>query len=745
MIYIDRDSVPVPKILLDSEKPYEEEILFRLEQQTKFKQARFKQDDYYLDPTLDDLHTLFHGKCAYCESNVVENDSMDHFRPSESVSDRKGRADEGYYWLGYTWFNLYLSCHECQRYKSNYFPVIGPRLSPPDTETYLDYDQLRNYVNTEDPLLIDPCDVRAHEEVQFGYDREGHILPRSEKAEYTIELLQLNRPQLVEERQERLQFLSEMLTDITFSSDESHKIKDVLFHLQDDQTHLGLNRHMIAEWYLANEKLVDNEYPHLNEDLKSVISKIVPYWLQIAQSSNTISSFKPEDIKVEKNYNIKGVDSANLGDSKQPAPQEFSKFLEWVEIINYKCLGHVKLDIPQSSEGRGEQSILLIGENGVGKSTVLQAIALAMMGNEQLQELNLGDYTDLIKRNAKEKWARITVKFLNEADPIVVEITPTGISSNREQLVKPTVGIGSVRRLPEDGETVGFEDDPSRILALFRHDVVFPDVEPWLGNLKVVTAHQFNEAAKTIIDMLMIPEDLITEGRMVNRKSGKVTVNIGNGPESIKSMCDGYRSVIGYALYIMRSLNLYWESAYNAEGLIIIDEIGNHLHPTWKIKVVSLLRQVFPRCTMIISTHDPLCLRASRKGEVWVMNLDEEDRSVKLQQKDIPMGISLENLLIGEWFYMNYTTDEQTSKLIEDHSNELFKENPNKERIKEMEAQLERTVMQTSSGISKLDTYFEVIREVKSEEMKEISKTDLANDAELRKKLAARIRDQIKS
>lgn len=740
MIYIDRDSVPIPQLLLEGEKPYEEEILFRLEQQTKFKQARFKQDNYYLDPVLEDLHTLFHSKCAYCESDVVKNHSIDHFRPSESVSDRKGRADEGYYWLGYTWFNLYLSCHECQRYKSNYFPVIGTRLRPPDPETYLDYEQLRLYVSSEDPLLIDPCDIRAHEEVQFGYDREGHIVPRSKKAEYTIELLQLNRPQLVEERQNRVQFLSELLTSITFSSDESHKLKDILFHLQDDQTHLGLNRQMIAEWYLANEKLVDNEYPDLNEDLKSVISKIVPYWLQIAQSSDTLSTFEPEDAPVEKIHTVVGIDSANFEDSKEPAPQEFSKFLEWVDIVNYKCLGHIRLDIPQSSEGQGEQSILLIGENGVGKSTVLQAISLAMMGNQQLQELNLGDHADLIRRDAKEKRARITVKFLNETDPIEVEITPTGISSNREHLVKPTVGIGSVRRLPEDGETVSFEDDPSRILALFRHDVVFPDVEPWLGDLNAVTAHQFNEAAKTIIDMLMIPEDLVSGDRMVNRKSGNITVNVGNGPESIKSMCDGYRSVIGYALYIMRSLNVHWESAYNAEGLIIIDEIGNHLHPTWKIKVVSLLRQVFPRCTIMLSTHDPLCLRAARKGEVWVMNLDEVDRSVKLRQKDIPMGMSLENLLIGDWFYMDHTTDEQTSRLVEEHSKEIFKENPDQEKIKNIEAQLERTVMQSSSGISKLDTYLDLIKEEQNN-----SKVDLSRDEELRARLAQRIKDQINS
>jgi len=732
MIYIDRERIRMPNFFSDGENPYEEEILFRLEQQSKYKQARFKRDDNFLEGVYSDLVDLFHNKCAYCESHL-EKTATDHFRPSESVSDIKGQADEGYYYLSYTWFNLYLSCYECQRYKSNYFPVMGQRIKPPDAKIFLDYKQLQNYISKERPLLVDPCDERAHENVQFTYKSEGSILPQSEQADYTIDLLQLNRPRLVEERHERIQYLSNLLTSITFNKDESHNIKKVLHYLQDDQTHLGLNRQLIAEWFLANEKLIDKDYPNFISEFKSIFGNLVPSWIQLAKASDAMATFEPQE-------------DTKPAEEKEEAPtdHEFSKFLEWIEIFNYKCIEHLKLDIPQASEGDGEQSILLIGENGVGKSTVLQAISLAMMGNDQLKELNLGDYNDLIRYDSNAKQATILVKFLNEKEMVKVEITPNSISSNRAQLVKPTVGIGSVRRMPEDGEKVDFADDLSRILALFRHDVVFPDVEPWLTDLDEVTSDQFNEAAKTIIDMLMIPDDLITEARMVNRKSGNVTVNVGNGPESIKSMCDGYRSVIGYALYIMRAFNIHWESAFNAEGLIIIDEIGNHLHPTWKIKVISLIRSVFPRCTLMISTHDPLCLRASREGEVWVMNLHPKDRRVQLEQKDIPMGMSIENLLIGDWFYMDHTTDEKTSKLIEDHSKELFKENPDEEKVKKMEARIEQTIMKSSSGISKLDTYFDIIRDVKSEEKEEFSKADLASNPELRKKLAQRIRNKIK-
>lgn len=748
MIYIDRDKIPRPDLFQYGGNDEEQAIIERLEQQTKFKQARFHVQNYIVQNAYTSLNDLFKNKCAYCESSTQGAGIIDHFRPSESVSDQKGQASDGYFWLSYTWFNLYLSCQECQRYKSNYFPVTGPRLKAPDVETYRDYDALQSYVSDEKPLFLDPCDRQTHQTVQFIYDADGRVRPNSKEANYTIDFLELNRPTLVEQRLDRIKYLNEILDKVRPNSNEGQRIESVLFELNDQLIHQGLANQWISEWYANNEKVLEEFYPKLFYQITNALEHLVPDWKQQAELSvgmasveafNSSSTPPPsmrissKDIPASKDYEI----------PEDSVKSRFAKFLEWVEIINYKCIDHEKLKIPQSAEGDGEQSILLIGENGVGKSTVLQAISLAMMGNKQLQKMNLGDYNDLINYNAKEKVCTIVVKFLNEKETVEVKITPDSIWSNREELVKPTIGVGSVRRMPEDGEEVNFEDDPSRIMGLFRHDIVFPKITPWLSDTEAVSTHLFDEAAKTIMDMLMIPEELITEGRMVVRRSGNITVNVGNGPESIKSMCDGYRSVIGYALYIMRALNEHWESAFNAEGLIIIDEIGNHLHPTWKIKVVSLLRQVFPRCTLMISTHDPLCLRAARKGEVWVMNLDEK-RKVKLTQKDIPMGMSIENLLVGDWFYMEHTTDALTSKLIEDHSKELFKENPDQEKVKKYEAQLEQTVMQTSTGISKLDSYFDLIREVKSDEQEEFSKSKLQGNPELRKRLADRIRNRIK-
>ena len=43
-------------------------------------------------------------------------------------------------------------------------------------------------------------------------------------------------------------------------------------------------------------------------------------------------------------------------------------------------------------------------------------------------------------------------------------------------------------------------------------------------------------------------------------------------------------------------------------GIVLVDEIENHLHPEWEKKIVSSLMKTFPRIQFIMSTHSPLVI-----------------------------------------------------------------------------------------------------------------------------------------
>lgn len=149
----------------------------------------------------------FHGKCAYCESDVRVNQpgDIDHWRPKSAVRDQNGcpvksqtenrktravvsREHLGYYWLAYDWTNLLLSCQSCNRVmrvngqrvgKGAQFPVVGFRAFDPGDEV------------NECPLLINPMfdDPREHMEIS---PQDGMIIPRTERGQATIDIFGLN-------------------------------------------------------------------------------------------------------------------------------------------------------------------------------------------------------------------------------------------------------------------------------------------------------------------------------------------------------------------------------------------------------------------------------------------------------------------------------------------------------------------------------------------------------------------------
>lgn len=162
-----------------------------------------------------DLWQMQHSKCCYCESAIsLAFNDVEHYRPKASVKQtRKAKAEDGYWWLAWTWSNLLFSCPSCNRSKlakNDLFPLAKPanRLQPKAAPP-----------SQEDPLLIDPSNPTADPEdhVEFGFAAgdQGHIYGRTRYGEETIQVCALHRDDLIEVRANDLIALNSDLTRIT--------------------------------------------------------------------------------------------------------------------------------------------------------------------------------------------------------------------------------------------------------------------------------------------------------------------------------------------------------------------------------------------------------------------------------------------------------------------------------------------------------------------------------------------------
>lgn len=124
------------------------------------------------------LCSIYEDKCAFCESKR-HNPEIEHFRPKKKVIGISGH--NGYFWLSYEWTNLIPSCPDCNKIKSNHFPVSNEtnRVYGPTRRIGTDEATDRIFLNSpladEEPILLHP-EFDNNVEECFAFDGLGSIL-----------------------------------------------------------------------------------------------------------------------------------------------------------------------------------------------------------------------------------------------------------------------------------------------------------------------------------------------------------------------------------------------------------------------------------------------------------------------------------------------------------------------------------------------------------------------------------------
>ena len=92
----------------------------------------------------------------------------------------------------------------------------------------------------------------------------------------------------------------------------------------------------------------------------------------------------------------------------------------------------------------------------------------------------------------------------------------------------------------------------------------------------------------------------------------------------LSRLSDGYKctiSLIADIAYRMALLNpqLLGEVTKRTPGVVLIDEIDLHLHPEWQKRILSDLREIFPNIQFIVSTHAPSVINSVRSENLVLL------------------------------------------------------------------------------------------------------------------------------
>lgn len=653
------------------------------------RQQRLNFNNVFIPHIKEALMFNFHQKCMYCETRLggVEQATVDPFRPKSGARglDKKKYAQDHYWWLYYNWDNMMLSCNTCNtRYKRDLFPVEDENFR---AEVYSVGDQLL----AERALLIDPCLEDPEQHLKFNSD--GTVTPLSPKGQVTIEVLGLNRQSLVVQRSEKVVDLILKLKLLKKGKDTGNLISEVLVPYIEkvvlgSAEYSAVLRTVFTEWYESN----------------------IEIWNQYNISKENISSFiKPNIIKYGNDELIKI--SRKFDELKRFSIKSFT-------IDNFKSIDHLKIKLSASRDKEGENLeswLLVLGDNGIGKSSILQALSLALCGEKQLRKLNL-NVMDYLKRG--EKSGRVTIKSHESDSDIILSFDENGFKTNIKAPPTFILGYGSTRLLPKGRIEPDRKKEPyTNVRNLFDYSVSLEDPNLWLNELD--EREFINRAVPAFYDVLALKGN-----DKLYREGGEIKIHRHNEEHLLEQTSDGYQTIVAVVADIMKTLSQDLASYHNSSGIVFIDEIGNHLHPRWRTKIVKALRKAFPKIQFIVTTHEPLCLRGLEHGEVVVLVRDKKHKVRCLGKKLLPdhSAMTVEQLLTSDLFGLLDVMDCDVEKSFEEYYDLLSKgreswDDDQKTRFEELREEIqEKELLGTTP---REQVYFELIDDIFAKSLRE--------------------------
>ncbi|WP_077419101.1 AAA family ATPase [Chryseobacterium sp. JV274] len=554
------------------------------------------------------LHEQFHGKCGYCEIRIdfPELGVVDRYRPNDGVRDQNEFYQDLYWWLAFNWNNLIYCCKECHQYKANYFPIDGERMKNHKVNQ-----------NIEIPLLLNPYEDNPEEHIKIvdGCLFVGLTL----KGEQTISLLRLNRENLLIEREKLKNKIDSLILNyIDKGKDSLMSPSDFQFlfgylggEIDFFEAHTFFGRHYIQRQSATKR-------------FKNVLERFFP---------TVVFDEKKEDFSID-------IDSSSLINNDYFP-------IEYIHIKNFKSIDDLRIDFKEDEINK-KSWLFLLGENGVGKSSILQAIAIGLKLDKKF--INEKIVESLIKK--RKQTSEITIKERNSDNIVHTKlIRKSGTVEQSGRFTSYLIGYGSLRLSVDEIESES-NRDVSRISYqnLFKPTKPLNDVTKWLRAKRKNDVDFFNKVAVSIKKLL--PHDKSDTDLSI--RNGEIV--LGDSEKLFSELSDGYKSTITLALDIMMKLSDAQSDMNVMNGIVLIDELGNQLHPRWQMRIVKQLREVFPNINFIISTHHPLCLRGAEREEILLLkNLDNEV-IINTELPD-PSSLRIDQILASEFFGLNSLVD----------------------------------------------------------------------------------------
>lgn len=339
--------------------------------------------------------------------------------------------------------------------------------------------------------------------------------------------------------------------------------------------------------------------------------------------------------------------------------------LKKLHISNFKMFEEITLEFKPGFN-------LLLGDNGVGKTTVLEAATVAVSGflagmedvstrniykddiHYQIVKDNNGIPNKLYKEPVEVEstlnydgsdytWSRVkkgaTVSSRTSINPRDILKVSRELINSTEHKILPLISYQSASRHWVSARSDANEKKRKELhnrrcgyLGCMEKTANLASINNWCKQMEWGSvrmnhiSENYQQFGKIVSKFMSIMNDGVVSEVIFNPNSEFLLYCEDGEYKAISDLSAGYQSVLNLILdlaYRMAILNPdEGDNIPNAEGIVLIDEIDSNLHPKWQWRIIDALTETFPNVQFIAATHSPIIVSSCKNANI--ISIDEE-------------------------------------------------------------------------------------------------------------------------
>jgi energy-coupling factor transporter ATP-binding protein EcfA2 len=385
-------------------------------------------------------------------------------------------------------------------------------------------------------------------------------------------------------------------------------------------------------------------------------------------------------------------------------------YISKISLKNIRGFESLEFDLDRGGGNHAGWTVFT-GGNGSGKSTLLQAIALCLVSPDArftLQPL-LGYFVRSHSSAPSESTIHLDFSWVRADDEdapreflvgysnryfesIGIRGKGTSGTSNSGGLFTSqaldgyslkgwfSAGYGPFRRVSapnQNVERLQRTKEADRFATLFIEGATLSEVDAWLTQLRFEELEGSKRAASQLNFFLeLVRDNFLPDGFAVDHVDSRGLWL--RDPQGVSlswfDMADGHRTGVILLADILRHMisafgldGLYEHDEQGKirilrSGIVLIDEIDAHLHPSWQREIGFWLKRHFPNIQFLVTSHSPIILQAADPNGLFVLpepGSGEAPRALSEEEYRKIVASTPDTALLSEAFGLQNTRSPQ--------------------------------------------------------------------------------------